>query len=236
MQQNQRKHFSIKKVKWLSYYFHASYRRKSLDASLEKYQFYYQGIVLDIGGRNRGRFAKPKNKVEKWIFADINVNYNPDIALDVCDMATINDSSIDVVNAIELFEHVAYPEKGLAECYRVLKSGGLLIVSTPFIYPIHDDPFDFQRWAIEKWKKTLESNGFTIRVLDITGRYFTVLSDMIRGFITSLPRAWRYCGYCFFPLLDLCAWLDSLSFAKNNPYLSSYHGGYFIIASKDSRV
>ncbi|MCK5039975.1 MAG: methyltransferase domain-containing protein [Candidatus Aenigmarchaeota archaeon] len=36
-------------------------------------------------------------------------------------MNKIKTQSIDVVNAIELFEHVEYPEKGLKECHRVLK-------------------------------------------------------------------------------------------------------------------
>jgi len=43
-------------------------------------------VVLDIGGRNRGKFIKPKDKVEKWIFADIESKHKPDIVVDVCDI------------------------------------------------------------------------------------------------------------------------------------------------------
>jgi hypothetical protein len=55
----------------LQYYFWASYRRKILDDLLEGAKDYYKGIVLDIGGRDRGRLEKPKDRVKKWIFADI---------------------------------------------------------------------------------------------------------------------------------------------------------------------
>ena len=100
-----------------------------LDFLQEKYKNLYQGIVLDIGGRDRGKFRKPKENVEKWIFADINPNHNPDIILDVADMKQIESESIDVINAIELFEHVEKIKKGLRECFRVLKNNGIIIIS-----------------------------------------------------------------------------------------------------------
>ena len=93
--------------KWLSY------RRKMLDVLQEKYNYLYEGIVLDIGGRDLGEYQKPKDKVKKWIFADINKDNNPDIVLDVANMEKIESNSIDVVNAIELFEHVQDIDKGI---------------------------------------------------------------------------------------------------------------------------
>jgi len=59
-------------------------------------------------------------------------------------MKQIKDESIDVVNTIELFEHVEFPEKGLRECYRVLTKGRVMIVSVLFLYPIHADPLIFK--------------------------------------------------------------------------------------------
>ncbi len=112
--------------KAISYYFWATYRRKILDRLLEEDKHYYKGIVLDIGGRDRGRFEKPKDKVEKWVFADIEEKHKPDIVLDITDMVSINDKSIDVINAIETLEHVEKPERALSECHRVLADSCLL--------------------------------------------------------------------------------------------------------------
>ena len=69
--------------KSLKYYFWATYHRKKLDELQEKHKRVYKGIVLDIGGRDRGKFIKPKNNVKKWIFADIEKKHNPDLVLDV---------------------------------------------------------------------------------------------------------------------------------------------------------
>lgn len=54
----------------------ASYRRKMLDYLQDYYKYLYKGVVLDIGGRDRGKFKKPKEKVKDWIFADINPEHN----------------------------------------------------------------------------------------------------------------------------------------------------------------
>lgn len=216
----------------IRYYFWATYRRKILDKLLEKNKHYYKGVVLDIGGRDRGKFKKPKDKVEKWIFADIKEKHNPDVVLDVTDMNRIEAETTDVINAIELFEHVENPQKGLKECYRVLKKDGVMILSAPFLHPIHADPHDYQRWTAEKWKKELERIGFKIEKFIIMGGYFTVLANMKKLFINSLPRVLRWFLYLFYPLLDLLVKLDNTNYIKNNDKLNKFHGGYFIVSNK----
>lgn len=216
----------------LNYYFWATYRRKNLDKLQERYKNLYHGVVLDIGGRDRGKFKKPKDKVEKWIFADIEKKHNPDLVLDVANMRGIKSKSIDVVNAMELFEHVEKIDKGLDECYRVLKRGGRLMISVPFLYPIHADPYDFQRWTETKWRKELTNRYFEIENFEIMGRYFTVHCGMIRELIEALPKILRYLLRISYPFLDLLARLDNRNIIKENKILNKYHGGYFIVAKK----
>ncbi|MFA6197917.1 MAG: methyltransferase domain-containing protein [Patescibacteria group bacterium] len=216
----------------MQYYFWATYRRKLLDQIQNQYRTVYRGTVLDIGGRDRGNFVKPKNDVLKWIFADIDIKYAPDILLDVTDMPQIQTGSIDVVNAIELFEHVNNIEAGLRECSRVLKTGGNLILSAPFLFPVHADPFDYQRWTEEKWRMILRHSSFSVKRCVIMGTYFLVWGDMTRSLIKSLPFGLRHLGYLLFPFLDLITKFDSWPVVKNNNLLNSYHGGYFIVAEK----
>ncbi len=219
-------------LKYFKYYFGASYRRKILDKLLEQNKHYYKGIVLDIGGRDRGMFKKPKNNVQKWIFVDIEKKHNPDIVLDVANMDKIQDQSIDVVNVLEIFEHAQEPEKGLAECYRVLKNGGKMILSAPFLYPVHQDPFDFQRWTKEKWENEIRKNGFVVEKFEIMGRYFTVMMDMNKALIKQLPLGLTLLLTLFYPLMDLLTRLDGTRYVKSNPRIKDYHQGYFIICKK----
>lgn len=214
------------------YYFWATRRRKILDELQNKYRDLYRGVVLDIGGRDRGKFQKPKSRVKKWLFLDVEKKHHPDIVADVANMKTVKSESVDVVNAIELFEHVAQIEKGLQECYRVLKRKGTLIISAPFLYPIHGDPCDYQRWTEEKWRVFLSSLRFKIKIFKITGYFFTSMSDMVKLMCLTWPRLLRYAAFCFFPILDLFSFLDKTNIVINNKTLNKFHNGYFIVAEK----
>ncbi|MBU2025119.1 class I SAM-dependent methyltransferase [Patescibacteria group bacterium] len=226
----------------LNYYFWASYRRKLIDEFQKKYKNLYTGTVLDIGGRMRGRFIKElagrarnsrgEKRITKWISADIQKKNKPDMILDVARMDKIKSSSIDTVNAAELFEHVKEIERGLDECARVLKKGGTMLVSVPFLSPVHGDPYDFQRWTHWKWKKELKQRGLKIKKIKIMGGYFTILADMVKMPSYWWPRWLKLLVYLFHPLLDLMVKLDKTRFVRKNRSLKGYHGGYFIVAKK----
>jgi len=59
------------------------------------------------------------------------------------------DASFDCITILDVMEHLPHPEAAFGEMLRVLKPGGILISQTPFLYPLHDLPHDFQRWTGE---------------------------------------------------------------------------------------
>ncbi len=78
---------------------------------------------------------------------DISADRNPDIVADACNLHMIADNSVDIVYLIEVLEHIPTPDKAVFEIHRILKKGGKLIMSTPFIFPIHDEPYDYYRYT-----------------------------------------------------------------------------------------
>jgi SAM-dependent methyltransferase len=56
-------------------------------------------------------------------------------------------ASFDTVLLLEVLEHVADAEGVLAEISRVLKPEGRLLISMPFLYPLHDAPHDYRRYT-----------------------------------------------------------------------------------------
>lgn len=209
-----------------------SYHRKKLDLLQDKYKKVYSGVVLDIGGRDRGGFNKPKDMVEKWIFADIVNDFKPDMVFDVCDMKDVESESVDVVNAMELFEHVKNPKKGIKECYRVLKKGGRMIISIPFMFPVHADPNDYQRWTSEKLISVLRGVEFEIESFEIVGRFFILLSDMFRDLLSRQNKIIRLMFFWVFIVFDFLFILDDKRFVLGNKILKRYHGGYFVVVKK----
>lgn len=59
----------------------------------------------------------------------------------------LQDNSVDTVILLDVLEHLARPEKAVAEIWRVMRPGGYFILQVPFLYPLHDEPLDFQRWT-----------------------------------------------------------------------------------------
>src|SRR5262249_21926719 len=55
------------------------------------------------------------------------------------------DDSFDAVICSEVLEHTRHAETVVAELRRVCKPGGLLYVTSPFAFPEHGVPYDFQR-------------------------------------------------------------------------------------------
>lgn len=53
----------------------------------------------------------------------------------------------DTVLMLDVLEHLPRPANAMSETARILKPGGLLILSVPFLYPLHDEPLDFHRWT-----------------------------------------------------------------------------------------
>ncbi len=63
---------------------------------------------------------------------------------------------------LDVLEHLARPETCMQEIRRVLKDGGTLFLKVPFLYPIHDAPFDFHRWTRFGLTQLAMRNGFQV--------------------------------------------------------------------------
>jgi len=68
----------------------------------------------------------------------------PDVYGDALALPLAGDS-FDVVLLLDVLEHIEDAGELLAQIQRVLKPGGRLLMSVPFLYPIHDAPRDFLR-------------------------------------------------------------------------------------------
>lgn len=106
-------------------------------------------IVLAVGaGGQAGCLARRVAKERDLMLfeLDIDANRTPDVIGDLCQLP-IATESLDAVVALEVLEHVMNPIDACREIVRVLKPGGYLVLSTPFMFPIHDKPHDYFRFT-----------------------------------------------------------------------------------------
>ena len=68
----------------------------------------------------------------------------------------------DSVVCIAVLEHVENPEDVIPEFFRVLKPGGVVIASVPFLQPEHKAPTDFQRYTQDGLSRLFRMHGFEI--------------------------------------------------------------------------
>lgn len=74
----------------------------------------------------------------------------PGVGVDVLGDAhslPFEDNKFDMVLCTEVLEHLHSPHVAIAEMNRVLKVGGMLILTTRFIFPLHDTPNDYFRYT-----------------------------------------------------------------------------------------
>lgn len=77
---------------------------------------------------------------------DIDEKRNPDILGDICNY-NFGDRTFDVIVMSEVLEHVHSPHLALQNIYKAIKQGGKLILTTPFMLPLHDRPYDYYRYT-----------------------------------------------------------------------------------------
>lgn len=68
----------------------------------------------------------------------------------------------DSVVSNQVFEHVFNPASFLAEVHRVIKNGGFLLLTAPFIWDEHEQPHDYARYSSFGLSSLLKNNGFII--------------------------------------------------------------------------
>ncbi|HCS19773.1 MAG TPA: methylase [Bacteroidetes bacterium] len=71
-------------------------------------------------------------------------------------------NSFDSALCNQVLEHVFNPDEFLSEIHRVLKPGGKLLLTVPFAWDEHEQPYDYARYSSFGLRHLMEKNGFVI--------------------------------------------------------------------------
>jgi ubiquinone/menaquinone biosynthesis C-methylase UbiE len=94
----------------------------------------------------------------------------------------------DYVLCTEVMEHVAEPVAFLHEINRVMKPGGVLVMTTPFMVSLHEEPYDFYRYTEHGIRYLLRLTGFKLTHLESFSGYIGV---MIALLVKPQLRIWN---------------------------------------------
>jgi len=148
-----------------------------------------KGLILDVGCGTK-RYKELLKPYSRYIGIDLlpkikrRKHRERKRATDVYGDALcipLKDSSVDTIAAFEVLEHLKNPFKAFSEFARVIKRNGYLFLSTPQMYNLHEEPYDFFRYTPYGLRELAEKSGF--EVTKIVG---------IGGFKTRLAMKFMY--------------------------------------------
>lgn len=150
--------------------------RKGLKAGVEKYASNLTGKMMDFGCGTKP--YRSLFQVEEYIGVDFENPGHPhdneriDIFYDGLTIP-LPDGYFDSVLSSEVFEHIFNLDHVLRELNRVMKPGGKLLVTCPFVWNEHEVPYDYARYTRFALADILKRNGFEIMEFSKTGNFVT---------------------------------------------------------------
>ena len=88
------------------------------------------------------------------------------------------ESTFDTIISTQMLEHVRQPEVVIPEMARVLKPNGILILSAPMTWPLHEEPHDYYRYTIHGLRHLLEEAELEILDEIRRGNNWTTMAQM----------------------------------------------------------
>lgn len=122
-----------------------------------------KGVVYDLGCGSRPFEKEVLAGAARYLGVDWPNSPHPlraDIVADLNLPLPIGDGSADTVISLSVLEHLREPELMLREAFRILKPAGVLYLSVPFQWWVHEAPHDYFRFTRFGLEHLLRKVGF----------------------------------------------------------------------------
>lgn len=167
-------------------------RQTILDA-LRSNAHHLRGLCLDVGCGDmpyRSLLLTPPFQVTSYIGLDRlgeRAQQTPPNLYWENDRIPLADATVDCALCTEVLEHCPDPILLLTEVHRVLKPGGTLVLTVPFLWPLHEVPYDWCRYTPFALRHLLESAGFCVQDLRPLGGYDRSLAQILALWVRRRP-------------------------------------------------
>ena len=160
--------------------------RRSIRNAIKSNSIHFKGDLLDFGcGKMPYReFIFSLSEITSYTGLDIEdaLDYGkqikPDLIWDGKTIPVIG-GKFDTIIATEVFEHIFSPMDALKEINRVLKKGGRLFFTVPFLWNLHEIPHDAYRYTTFSLEKLLNNAGFESISINAYGGWHLSMAQMM---------------------------------------------------------
>jgi SAM-dependent methyltransferase len=166
------------------------FARNGLAKAMLKYSKHLSGNLIDVGCGSQP--YRKMFKVEEYtgLEFDSPIARERGIA-DVYYDGTVfplKNEQFDSVICSQVLEHVFNPDEFLAEIHRVLKPGGCMVLTIPFVWDEHEQPYDYARYSSFGLKSLLEKSGFSIIEQEKICADVTVLFQLTNAYLFKITN------------------------------------------------
>lgn len=171
-------HFTPWKFNWLA--------NHKIIGALEHVRGHAHGELLDIGCGSKPFAPVFAGRLSRYWGSDLaSSRYlgqeHPD-AFATAERQPFRDGTFDTVLGLSMLTYLPEPGRMVAEAYRVLKPGGVLILEFTQMVPLHDEPWDFFRFTRFGAEHLLKQAGFEpVEYVPVGGLWSRVGLTMIAG-------------------------------------------------------
>lgn len=166
-----------------------------------------KGVLLDYGCGGQPYKLVFEPYVTKYIGADVTAANGIvlDLELEVNCHVPLPKESVDTILSTQVLEHVSDFQFYLADCARLLRPSGRIIISAPMQWRHHEVPYDYWRFTKYGLIKSLESAGFKIVDLRPCGGVYSLLGQI---FLSHLSTRGKLARLVTRMINRLALWLD----------------------------
>ena len=140
-------------------------------------------IILDIGCGEKPYYHKSIKA--NIVCTDIRQTKKTQVICDAMSLP-LKKSKFDGVICVSSLYYYKNPFQAIKQISNVLKKNGKLALVTPFIYPIHDAPYDKYRFTKYGLREILK-NEFDVKKIKAIGGIFNLATVFFHSLIKGVP-------------------------------------------------
>jgi len=152
---------------------------------------YCSGSLLDLGCGNVPLYGFYKNFVTGVTCVDWGFSKHNKLHLDLeCDLnqkIPLGNDLFDTIIVSDVIEHLLDPVLLFREIHRMLVPGGKVLINYPFMYGLHETPYDYCRYTHYYIQLTTAQMDFKILEKNALGNEVDVIENLM---LKKLKRKW----------------------------------------------
>lgn len=196
---------------------------------------YARGRLLDLGCGKVPLFYAYKDFITENICVDWDHSLHPNTHLDYeCDLTQalpFRNGEFDTIILSDVLHHIPTPAYLWQEMSRVLAIDGMVMVSVPFYYWLHEAPHDYYRYTEFALRRFVADSGLRLVRLDAIGGAPEIMCDIFAKNVLHLPGIGRHAA-------TFAEWITGTfirtKVGKKMSALTrgNFPFGYFLVATK----